>query len=129
MDNTTPPIAPPTYVSSPVDDGKTVAIVSYLSIIGWIIAYVMFGSNKTSLGAYHLRQAIALFIIALATWVLQILFLFIPFIGWLIGILLVFVYIGLFVLWVMGLIAAINGEEKPMPIIGVKAQQWFSGIK
>jgi len=129
MDNTTPPIVPPTHVSSPADDGKTVAIVSYLSIIGWIIAYVMFGSNKTSLGAYHLRQTIALFILAFATWILQILLLFIPFIGWLIGILLIFVYIGIFVLWILGLIAAINGEEKPMPVIGAKAQQWFSGIK
>ena len=111
------------------DDGKTVAIISYLSIIGWIIAYVIHGSNKTLLGAYHLRQTIALFITGLCTWVLQLLLVFIPVIGWIISILLIFVYIGLFVLWIIGFIAAINGQEKPIPLIGKQAQQWFKGIQ
>jgi hypothetical protein len=29
----------------------------------------------------------------------------------------------------LGLLAAINGEEKPMPVIGSHAQNIFSGIK
>lgn len=111
------------------DDGKTVAIISYLSIIGWIIAFVMHGSNKTTLGAYHLRQTIALFVISLCTWIVQMLLVFIPYIGWALDILLIFVYIGLFVLWIIGFVAALNGQEKPMPLIGKKAQQWFEGIK
>jgi len=111
------------------DDGKTVAIISYLSIIGWIIAFVMHGSNKTTLGAYHLRQTIALFVISLCTWIVQVLLVFIPYIGWTLDILLIFVYIGLFVLWIIGFVAALNGQEKPMPLIGKKAQQWFEGIK
>lgn len=111
------------------DDGKTVAIISYLSIIGWIIAFVMHGNNKTPLGAYHLRQTIALFVISLCTWIVQMLLVFIPYIGWALDILLIFVYIGLFVLWIIGFVAALNGQEKPMPLIGKKAQQWFEGIK
>jgi len=121
-----------TNASNPVqiaDDGKTVAIVSYLSIIGWIIAYVMYGSNKTQLGAYHLRQTIALFVVGIVTWMVQMFLIFIPVIGWIIGILLIFVYLLLFILWLFGFIAAINGQEKPMPIIGKKAQEWFKGIK
>jgi uncharacterized membrane protein len=51
---------------------------------------------------------------------------FIPFLGWAIAVLL---WIGLVVLWVLGLVAAINGEEKPMPVIGPIAQNIFSGIK
>jgi uncharacterized membrane protein len=111
------------------DDGKTVAIVSYLSIIGWIIAYVLHGNSRTSLGAYHLRQTITLFIVAICTWILQLLMVFIPYVGWIIDILLIFVYIGIFVLWLIGFISAINGQEKPMPLIGQKSQEWFSGIK
>lgn len=111
------------------DDGKTIAIVSYLTIIGWIIAYVMHGSNKTSAGAYHLRQTLLLHIIALCLWILNMLFVFIPFLGWLINIVIMLAGIGLFVLWLLGLIAAINGEEKPMPLIGVQAHKMFSGIK
>lgn len=121
-----------TNATNPVqitDDGKTVAIVSYLSIIGWIIAYVMYGNNKTQLGVYHLRQTAALFIVGIACWVIQMLLLFVPVLGWIIGILLIFVYLFLFVLWVIGFIAAINGQEKPIPLIGKKAQDWFKGIK
>ncbi len=36
--------------------------------------------------------------------------------------------IAFLVLWIMGFIAAINGEEKPMPLIGEKAQELFKGI-
>lgn len=115
-------------VLKPADD-KTVAVISYFSVIGWIIAFVMYGSNKTALGAYHLRQTIALFIVGMCTWVLQLILAFVPYVGWIISILLVFIYIGLFVLWIIGLIAAVNGEEKPIPIIGAKAQEWFKGIK
>ena len=89
----------------------------------------MYGNNKTALGAYHLRQTIALFIVGMCTWVLQLILAFVPYVGWIISILLVFIYIGLFVLWIIGLIAAVNGEEKPIPIIGAKAQEWFKGIK
>lgn len=111
------------------DDGKTIAIISYLTIIGWIIAYVMHGNNKTALGAYHIRQTATLFIIGIGIWFIQMLVAFIPIIGWLVGILLVFVYIGLFILWIIGLIAAINGQAKPIPVIGEKAQEWFKGIQ
>lgn len=111
------------------DNGKTIAIISYLSVIGWIIAYVMYGNNKTQLGAFHLRQTIALFIVGIATAVVQMFLVVIPIIGWIIGIFLIFVYLFLFVLWIIGLIAAINGQEKPMPVIGKKAQEWFKGIK
>lgn len=116
-------------VSNTTDDGKAVAIISYLSIIGWIIAFVLYGNNKTALGIYHLRQTIALFLVGLGLWILQMLLLFIPFIGWIIGILMIFVYIALAIFWIIGIVGAINGQEKPMPIIGKKAQEWFKGLK
>jgi uncharacterized membrane protein len=33
--------------------------------------------------------------------------------------------VSLFVLWIMGLIAAINGQMKPMPVVGPLYQKWF----
>lgn len=110
------------------DNSKTVALLSYITIIGWIIALVMNSNQKSSLGAYHLRQTIFLYIISVVFYVARIVLLFIPYIGWMIYYLLLFVSIGLFVLWILGLISAINGEQKPMPIIGKKAQELFHGI-
>jgi uncharacterized membrane protein len=107
-------------------DGKTIAIISYFTWIGWIIAFVMYNSNKSQLAAYHIRQSLALMILGILVYIVQIMLVFIPFLGWAIALLL---WIGLVVLWVMGLIAAINGEQKPMPVIGTTAQNIFSGIK
>jgi len=107
-------------------DGKTIAIISYLTWIGWIIAFVLYSSNKSQLAAYHLRQSLALMILGIIVYILQIMLIFIPFLGWAIAFLL---WIGLVVLWVFGLIAAVNGEEKPMPVIGPMAQDMFKGIK
>lgn len=107
-------------------DGKTIAIISYFTWIGWIIAFIMHNNNKSQLGAYHLRQSLALMILGIIVYIIQIMLIFIPFLGWAIAVLL---WIGLVVLWVLGLVAAINGEEKPMPVIGPIAQNIFSGIK
>lgn len=110
-------------------DGKSIAIISYITIIGWIVAYVMHGNNKSQLGAFHIRQSLFLMICGFATAIAQMLFVFIPFLGWIISILLYFVLLGLFVLWIIGLIAAINGEEKPVPFLGAKAQELLKGIQ
>ncbi|MDB5143308.1 MAG: hypothetical protein JWQ66_2021, partial [Mucilaginibacter sp.] len=36
--------------------------------------------------------------------------------------------VGFFILWIIGFIGAINGEKKPIPLIGEKAQSIFSTI-
>lgn len=117
----TPPEIPP-----PVTEDRTVAILAYLTPIGFIVAIIMHGGRKTALGTYHLRQCLGLYVIALVGWVALMVLAFIPILGQLIG-LLAFPVVGLclFVLWIMGLIAAINGQQKPMPVAGGFFQQWF----
>jgi uncharacterized membrane protein len=96
------------------DDGKVVAIVSYITLIGWIVALIMNHSNKTELGSFHIRQTLLLFIVAIVLgWI--------PIIGWLLSIV-------LFVFWIIGFIGAVNGEKKEMPIIGKLAQDWFKAL-
>ncbi len=101
------------------DNGKTVGIVSYLTLIGWIVALVMHSNNKTSFGAFHLRQGLMNMIMLLAASVIAI----IPILGWLI-------YLVAFVAWVvfiiMGAVAASNGQEKKLPLIGDLAEKWFA---
>lgn len=114
------------------DNGKTAAIISYFTIIGWLIAYfAMHKDNKTELGSYQLRQTLLLNIAAIVLgWGL----------GFVLGILIVstgiyaliyisyIVQLAIFIIWIIGLIGAINGEKKPMPIIGEKAQTMFPAI-
>ena len=110
-------------------DGKTISIISYFSLVGWIIAFVLFNNNKSKLAAFHIRQSLGLMIAAIALYIVMFIFLFIPVLGWIISILIWICLVGIFVLWVIGLVAAINGQEKPVPLIGAMIQNMLSGIK
>lgn len=110
--------APPPVSAAPVAEDKTVAIVAYITIIGFIAAIVIHSNKKTKLGAYHLRQCLGIFLTGLACSFLMI----IPILGWIAA-----PIIGLFMLvcWIMGLISAINGQAKPVPLVGELYQKWF----
>lgn len=72
---------------------------------------------------FHVKQGLLLWIIGIALWFLNVIILYrIPFIGWLISFVL---GIGLFVLWLLGLMNALNGKQEPVPVIGQFAEQYF----
>ncbi|WP_036945632.1 DUF4870 domain-containing protein [Pseudanabaena sp. PCC 6802] len=108
-------------------DAKTTAWVSYLTIIGWIIAFVTYSNmnSKNSLARFHLRQSFGIFAIGFALYFVFWTLIFIPFLSSLLSL----IGLVLLVFWVLGLIAALNGEEKPLPIVGPLFQQWFQFIQ
>ena len=124
MENTTStPNNPPPVAAG---EDKTVAILSYLTLIGFIVAIVLHSSKKTALGTYHLRQTLGLFLTAITCSAAFFVLAFIPIVHFVL-LLSPFIWLGFFVLWLMGLIAAVNGQQKPMPVVGELYQQWFSG--
>lgn len=95
-------------------------IIAYITIIGLIVAMVS-NKNKDELTSYHIRQSLGIALTALVLGFVNI----IPFLGWIISI------VGslfLIVLWVMGLLNAINNRREPVPILGEKYNEWFSSI-
>ena len=108
----------------PATEDRTVAILAYITIIGFIIAIVLHSSKKTALGAFHLRQVLGLIVSGLVVWVACIILAFIPILGWLA---IIVAWISFFIMWLMGLIAAASGQQKPMPIMGARYQKWFGG--
>ena len=120
------PETPPAAAASAKED-TTVAILAYITIIGFIIAIVMHSNKKTALGAFHLRQGLGLFITSLVIWLPCAIISVIPVVNLLMILVWPAVGIGLIVLWVMGLIAAVNGQQKPMPVVGAHYQKWFAG--
>jgi uncharacterized membrane protein len=116
----------------PDDEGKTAGIVSYFFIIGWLVAYfALHHRNKAGLGSYQLRQTLLFHIIStVAVAALDIIFFYLLFSPdyWAASALNWLVRTSIIVLWVLGFLGAINGEKKPIPIIGEKAQHMFSGI-
>lgn len=100
---------------------KTIAIVSYLTVIGLIVAFVLNNEKKDPFASYHIRQSLGLVLTSIALSLINV----IPVLGWIVSL------IGAFVLlymWIMGLLNAINGKEKPVPILGEKYLEWLKSI-
>lgn len=81
-------------------DKRTTGIVAYITWIGLIVAFCAGDKDGAK---FHLNQALVIFLFGLLG--------AIPCIGWIWE-------IFMLVCWIMGLIAAINEEEKPVPLIG-----------
>lgn len=119
------------------DEDKTVAILAYITLIGFIIAIVQHSSNKTKLGAYHLRQAVGFMITGIAMSIILVL-IALPMLG--MGLRIVadyatFIYlisfviwIGLFVCLIISIINAASGRLKPAPIFGRLFEKWLVNL-
>ena len=81
-------------------DTKATSIVAYLTWIGLLLA-ILAGDKEGA--KFHINQALVILLFSLLS--------IIPCLGWIWGIFMV-------VCWIMGLVAAINQEEKEVPLIG-----------
>lgn len=94
---------------------KTTDIVAYLTPLGFILAFLV--GTKTE-SRFHLNQALVLILAEVLVEIVDAILEHIPLVNVVASILLAIVAIGLFVLWIMGLVSAIKGEEKPVPVLG-----------
>lgn len=94
--------APKSVSKEEIEKGKTMAIVSYLGLIGIVIALATDG-KKNEFTRFHMNQSLPLALAFVLSWI--------PFLGWIVA-------IAALVLWVMGIINAANGEMKRLPVVG-----------
>jgi uncharacterized membrane protein len=103
-----------------IDQGKQTAIVSYLTIIGSIIAIFMNNETKNSFASFHIRQSLGIF--------LTFFLLGYPvgyFDSWMIT---ASFWTFIFILWLFGFMNALNGEQKPVPFVGELYQKLFKSF-
>jgi uncharacterized membrane protein len=105
------PHSPPPVTSSGLSDNSAAAL-SYVTIIPAIIFLVLEPYNKSKFVRFHAFQSIAFCVVAFA---LHFILFFIPFLGWVLSLLLSIV---LFVLWIMTILKASKGEWYKLPLIG-----------
>ncbi len=88
-------------------DKKTTDIVAYITIFGWLAAFVA-GEREDS--KFHLNQALVVnltfLILAVLAWV--------PVVRLVVGL----VQIVVFVFWVMGIVYAVREQENEVPLLG-----------
>ncbi len=102
--------APVVATKEDIEKNKVNAILSYIGIL-IIVPLLSDEAKKSTFAKFHLNQGLVLLIASVVLSVVWV----IPVLGWLVGF---FGSIVLFVIWVMALIGAIQGETKPMPLLG-----------
>ena len=104
-----------------VEEGKDIAIISYLTIIGAIVAILMNNEKKNTFAAFHIRQALGLSLMFLAlgysigyfdSWMATSAF-----------------YLFFFILWIYGFMSAIQGQTRPIPLLGNLLQKLFKNLE
>lgn len=95
-------------------DGKTKAIVAHITLIGWVIALVLNNGEKDEFASYYIRQTLGIMLLGIILCIIPVL----NIVG---GIL-------TFVLWLLSLLGAINGEKKETPVVGKYFQDWFKSL-
>ena len=95
-----------------VEANKLIAAIGYLGILCLV---PLLGKKDSAFAQFHGKQGLAIFIVWIVLWVVNI----VPILGQL-----VFMVgsIGLFILVVMGIIHAMNGEMWEVPVLGKYAK-------
>lgn len=107
-------------MNNTIEEGKTIAITSYILGIGVFIAMSMNAENKNSFASFHIRQGLGLTITFIS-------------LGLIISnfhnlMILTSMWIFVSVLWSYGIFSAIKGETKPVPLLGTYFQKWLKNI-
>ena len=107
-------------MNNSVDEGKTTAVISYLTIVGVIIAFYMNNEKKNQFAAFHIRQslglwltffAIGLFVSNFDNWFATLAF---------------YMFFG--VLFIYGFMTAVSGRQDAVPLLGNFYQRIFAGL-
>jgi len=102
-------------------NAKLKAVLSHITLIGWIIAIVVNSGKKEEYASFYIRQTIGIYL----GWFVLGIIASVPFLGWFIcaiGSLILFIF------WLMSLIWSASDEMKPIPWVGEMFQSWFRNL-
>ena len=112
-----PPLAGGAEVpgASDVEKNKVFAVLAY---IGLLFLVPLLAAPDSKFARYHTNQGVVLFITVIVVSIVGAILGFIPFLGCIIRLGLVAVWICLLVFMILGILNAANGRYKPLPLIG-----------
>ena len=100
---------------SDIEQNKIMALLAYLS---WLVLIPLFAARESRFARFHCNQGIVLAVAELIAWVGFGLLGGIPLIGWVFSICKWLLNVVCFVLAVIGIINAVNGKAKDLPVVG-----------
>jgi uncharacterized membrane protein len=103
-----------------IEKGKSTAIISYILIVGVLIAMTINAEAKNKFASFHIRQALGLSITFIS-------------LGLIISnfnneMITISMWIFVSILWTYGIITAIKGQTTPMPLVGLLFQKLFKKL-
>lgn len=103
-----------------IDEGKTLGLVAYLTLLGTLIAFFMNNDRKNPFTSFHVRQGLGL----------GILYTIIAFVVSSFNSMMISMSFWIFfsILYFYGLIGAISGKMNKIPLIGDVFQNIFKSI-
>lgn len=96
-------------------DKRATEVVCYLTWIGLLIAYVM-GDREGA--RFHLNQSLVIWLVGTIAGVVISAVGWIPLLGWLVALAMALVELFCGVCWFIGVIGALQGTERPVPLLG-----------
>lgn len=102
-----------------IEEGKTLAIVSYLTFIGLIIAIILNLEKRNQFIWFHVRQMLGLIIMLIFSNLVE------KYVNSWLG---TAFWLVTFMSWLFGFYWVLKGKAEPVPILGMKFQDWFKNI-
>ncbi|CAM3371373.1 DUF4870 domain-containing protein [Zobellia roscoffensis] len=96
-----------------IEEGKTMAIISYITLLGTLVAYFMNRGKNNEFTTFHIGQALRAWITGIVVgFIAKLLIMFTG-----IGMLGYLQYVGL-ILAIIGALNAMNGKVEKIPLVG-----------
>lgn len=97
--------------------------LAYITFIPAILFLVMPPYNKSTYVRFHAWQSIFLTVAWIALFIVLAIVGRLPFIGWFVWPFMLLIDLGMFILWLVVVLKALNGSKFSIPIIGGLAEQ------
>ncbi len=95
-----------------IADNKIMAVLAYL----WLLFLIpLLAAPQSPYARFHTNQGIVLFLVSIVAGIVGGILLLIPILGWIVSSLL---NLALFVLMILGIVNAVQGKAKELPLIG-----------
>lgn len=103
-----------------VEEGKGLAVISYLTIIGTIVAFFMNNDKKNAFTSFHIRQSLGLWLTYfILAWVVSYVNSWYATLGF---------WVFFSILFIYGLVSAVGAKAQEVPLLGALFQKWFSNL-
>ncbi len=97
--------------------GKNIAMIAYAPFVGFFIAFFMNSELKHPFATWHIKNMFGLFLLFVVSMVVQ------TQVNVILGDIM---WLMVFVLWIFSFVMAVRNQQKAIPLLSEKFQQWFT---